>query len=425
LVDRLDALDAAYGKLDHNVFIVAAEGGGIRAAYWTAAVLSAIQDSHPSFAAHCFAISGVSGGSLGGAVFTTLVQKGQTGYRDKSHRILSADFLSPTLARMFGADLPKQFLPFVPIPDRGRALELAWEFGWRDVSRGAFSKSFLGLLDPTRPILFLNGTWAETGRRIVFSPVKIDSAFENAMDGIDCVDGDLRISTAVHMSARFTYVSPAATILRDPPATSMHVVDGGYFEDSGATTASNILAAIDQARLDEKHPDFRRLHPHVLLIRYSEAVQAPFALDEPGQASDRKGSQQAENSEKFRPFSSELLSPVRAMVGARTARGQFAIEELKNRSGEERYQEIVLGRDPTTPLPLGWLLSTAARNAIDSEFGEGREPAAKIAMLKPLFESEAPALAYQDPLAKQATAAKKGVEQDVGRLLKQAIFASR
>jgi hypothetical protein len=430
LLRRLAALDTDFGEVDHTIFIVAAEGGGIRAAYWTAAVLSAIQDGHPSFAAHCFAISGVSGGSLGAAVFTTLVQNGQTDYRDKSHRILSADFLSPTLARMFGADLPKQFLPFVPIPDRGRALELAWEFGWRDVNRGAFSKSFLGLLGDRRPILFLNGTWAETGRRIIFSPVKIDGAFENAVDGIDCVDGDLRISTAVHMSARFTYVSPAATILRDPPEPSMHVVDGGYFEDSGAATASNVLAAVDQLSVNSPHHELRRLHPHVLLIRYSEApLPTPFLPDEAEKASDkapdRKGSQQTENSEKFRPFSSELLSPVRAMVGARTARGQFAIEELKNRSGEGRYDEIVLGRDPTTPLPLGWLLSAAARNAIDAEFGEGRQPAVAIARMNGLFESQAPAVAYSDPLAKKAVTAQKGVEKDVGKLINQAIFASR
>ncbi|MFP5288311.1 MAG: hypothetical protein ACLGI9_21425, partial [Thermoanaerobaculia bacterium] len=50
------------------VFLVAAEGGGIRAAYWTAIALAEIQDRHPAFARHVFAISGISGGSLGAAV---------------------------------------------------------------------------------------------------------------------------------------------------------------------------------------------------------------------------------------------------------------------------------------------------------------------------------------------------------------------
>jgi len=424
LEERLESLDRAYGPADHPLFIVAAEGGGIRAAYWTAGVLSAIQDRYPTFAAHCFAISGVSGGSLGAAVFTTLVDAGCTRYREKSHDVLNADFLSPTLARMFGADLPKQFLPFVPIPDRGRALELAWEFGWRDVSRGAFSKSFLGLSGNDRPFLFLNGTWAETGRRVIFSPVRIDTAFENALDGMDCVGGDLRISTAVHMSARFTYVSPAATILRKPPEPSMHVVDGGYFEDSGAATASDILRAIDGVDRDKDHPhpELHRLRPHVIFIRYSEEPPIPFIAEE--NSPHRKPSQQQDRSDKFRPFSSELLSPMRAMLGARTARGQFAIEELKKRSGGD-YTEILLTRDATTPFPLGWLLSAAARNAIDSAFGEGQEAALRIGSLKELFEPETRAKAYQDPLAKQAIAAQKGTERNVGKLLNQAIFQSR
>src|SRR6185312_8443598 len=63
------------------VFIVASEGGGIRAAYWTALVLSTLQEQVPSipaqdasfqpqdFASHLFAISGISGGSVGATVF--------------------------------------------------------------------------------------------------------------------------------------------------------------------------------------------------------------------------------------------------------------------------------------------------------------------------------------------------------------------
>ena len=48
----------------HPIFIVAAEGGGIRAAYWTANLLAAFQDTNPKFADHVYALSGISGGSL-------------------------------------------------------------------------------------------------------------------------------------------------------------------------------------------------------------------------------------------------------------------------------------------------------------------------------------------------------------------------
>ena len=70
----------------HPLYIVATEGGGIRAAYWTAAVLGEIQDKNPNFAAHLFAISGVSGGSLGAAVFEALLAEPNLGSFEKMSR---------------------------------------------------------------------------------------------------------------------------------------------------------------------------------------------------------------------------------------------------------------------------------------------------------------------------------------------------
>jgi hypothetical protein len=202
----------------------------------------------------------------------------------------------------------------------------------------------------------------------------------------------------------------------------MHVVDGGYFEDSGAATASDVLRFVDEQAVP-------RLRPAVLVIRYSEAEQAPRIAADPDNVPDRRGSQSVENSERFRGFSSELLSPIRAMVGARTARGQFAIEELQKRS-RDRYSEIILRRDPSTPLPLGWLLSAAARNAIDAAFGAGSEATLRIERLKVLFEPPAQAAApaaarREDPVATRAIAARKGTERNVGKLVEQAIFKSR
>jgi hypothetical protein len=118
----------------HPLYVVATEGGGIRAAYWTGIVLGGLQDANPNFATHVFAISGVSGGSLGAVVFGALVaEKDGRLFQEDAHQILSRDFLSPALAAMLYPDLTQRFLP-VPIPyfDRGRALELAWEKAWRD-----------------------------------------------------------------------------------------------------------------------------------------------------------------------------------------------------------------------------------------------------------------------------------------------------
>ena len=60
-----------HGKA-YPVYIVSAQGGGITTAYHAALTLSRLQDSSPDFANHVFAISGVSGGSFGTAVFSSL-----------------------------------------------------------------------------------------------------------------------------------------------------------------------------------------------------------------------------------------------------------------------------------------------------------------------------------------------------------------
>ncbi|MFQ5349651.1 MAG: hypothetical protein ACE5EG_04310, partial [Thermoanaerobaculia bacterium] len=146
------------GGEPYPVFLVAAEGGGIRAAYWTASVLARIEQENPGFACHVFAISGVSGGSLGGAVFTALTAdalQDPGGYEcngsavtnppellDRARQVLGKDFLGPALAGLFFPDLMQRFIPIgdrtfsgrFTFPDRAQYLERSWEVAWEDVT---------------------------------------------------------------------------------------------------------------------------------------------------------------------------------------------------------------------------------------------------------------------------------------------------
>ena len=169
------------------VFVVSAEGGGIRAAYWTASVLAALQDQNPSFARHVFAISGVSGGSLGAAIFSALVA--ESARRDDGklkcgdftqcvRAIFRHDFLSPAVGMMVGPDLVQRFLPW-PFQslDRSRGLESTWETAWAtNVGSDTFSRPFLMLWSGATglevPSLVLNGTHVETGRRVLTSNLR-------------------------------------------------------------------------------------------------------------------------------------------------------------------------------------------------------------------------------------------------------------
>lgn len=98
----------------YPVILVTAEGGGIRAAVFTATVLSRLVDRCPKLAAHIFAISGVSGGSIGAAIYAAAmkakppetdakrcdpIDSSSSTYQDSLMAVLSDDHLSPLLAQ--------------------------------------------------------------------------------------------------------------------------------------------------------------------------------------------------------------------------------------------------------------------------------------------------------------------------------------
>jgi hypothetical protein len=367
----------------HPVFVVATEGGGIRAAYWTAAVLTAIQDQAPAFADHLFAISSVSGGSLGATVFTALVADPQRGsavdhcdatddgdlgrsLRFAAQQTLSYDFLAPTLASLLNADFVQRFLPIGFIPDRARALETGWERGYRRHVRrrdGApddfFASGFLrmyadhagGLL----PSLFLNGTSVEVGNRVIASNVDLtDGAIPDTVDLFDRLGRDMRLSTAAHNSARFTYVSPAGSVYDPDGDLLSHVVDGGYFENSGAQTANDVvdrLAAIG-AR------GGKAFAVHLVLIRFQK-VAAEECTVEPAEPKPPER------------FASEALSPLRALLDTRGARGVLAYDEAEELPavGGRVYEFLLTEREHGIVMPLGWLLAARTRSAIDLQVG--------------------------------------------------------
>jgi len=242
-----------YHKDGHNkqkpvpMLVIASAGGGIRAAYWTATVLERLQNDlqqkGQAVDKLLFAISGVSGGSVGAMDYIAALHAG-----DKPTAYLQSDFLAPAIASLVFADGPSNFLPDFGQVDRGTALERSLEDG----SKGYLGYSFLSffpnksdLSKSWRPALLLNATHQETGRRIIASNIKIEKdTFLDSFDELELLGSDMRASTVAHNSARFTYVSPAGKLVPQigpDPASKVanrgYVIDGGYFENYGALTA--------------------------------------------------------------------------------------------------------------------------------------------------------------------------------------------
>jgi hypothetical protein len=369
---------------------VNAEGGGIRAAYWTVTVLGEIHNQHPDFTDYVFSLSGVSGGSLGASVFLALVAESRTSsepfdLKKKAQAVLSEDFLSPAVAGMLFPDLAQRFLP-VPIQafDRGATLERSWERAWeKNVGgRNRMSEPFDGLWeDPHQwtPALLLNATWVETGKRLITSNMRV-AAGRRREDFVDVEDANaffsprsVSLSTAAHMSARFTYVSPAGTLVKNG-RTHGRVVDGGYFENSGATATLAILQTIVQLGQTDKR--WEKVDPWVIHIS-NDPVDAKYADDSLRTAPDNPNI-------KPRQFLNEALSPLLSLLHTRDARGYYARESVAWQVGHNRYLHFGLCRRSTN-VPLGWVLSQSTRDRMEDQLRELKcqEPGAEAVFDNP------------------------------------------
>ena len=254
--------------------LVAAQGGGLYAAYYTAYYLAARADKEgQQFTESIFAISGVSGGSVGAAVFWSIVKSGvcapketkevsSTCHTDAVDEVLRQDYLSPQFLRFFSLDAIDTVVPISaawPHPiDRGSRLErvlsnraaacCAFEEedaqGEPQIREHHLETPMSGSWAPDAglPMLFLNATDVHTGTRAIASPVETSQkdgvSTRIALNG----DRDLTVANAAVMSARFPFISPAGRIKMGDQTRQL--VDGGYFDNSGLVTLHDVLKSI-------------------------------------------------------------------------------------------------------------------------------------------------------------------------------------
>jgi hypothetical protein len=294
--------------------------------------------------------------------------------------MLGEDFLSPTVATLLFPDMLQRFIPIPIYNDRAITLEQSWERAWRQ-SGGSddFTEPFGKLWQSTEeqenvgpPLLLLNSTVVETGKRLIMNPLRLETndlqfaeVFRDAIDGVTLLGDKVPLSTAVHLSARFTYVSPAGKVFssgsKDRDPSWFRLVDGGYFENSGAVTATELLDAV--VKYNQQKQDVR-LKPFIIHISNEPVV--PDSERKPKQIS-------------FNPIMGELLSPLRALLHDRPARG-FQAREFLQRQVEDEESKIVrhvhfLLCKGKLDLPLGWMLSDAVQEDLISQFSPTEDEA--------------------------------------------------
>lgn len=380
---------------DAPVMFVAAAGGGLRAAHWTARVLAAIDDATcNAFGRRMYAISGVSGGSLGAATYVALkadqpadaacpAMQQPAPLSHSVERVLGRDFLAPVVGSFLFTDALQRWIP-TPIIVRDRAWVLAehWADAWHEAQGSDRLHAPLGALyadDAARrlPMLFLNATSVDTGRRAIATEVRL-----SAPDAIDVYAAGLKtdglsLAQAVLNSARFTYVSPAGTLIGQHDANvgvADRLVDGGYFDNSGAETLLDVIGTL------ERNGVLQARQAYVVLIS-NEATAARLCRDANAVPPDVSvGAITAHT-----PGSSETLSPIEAMMSTRVARASLAMERVVRQVGcdhvielgmfADRYPQEM--RDSAREPALGWFLSRNSVRLIEllaAEYG-GAEPA--------------------------------------------------
>lgn len=459
LAERQDLDYYRENALPYPVLLVTSEGGGGYALAHAFTFLDKMSERCPAFNHHLFAMIGVSGGQVGNTLYhanmetpvlsesTRADPRCTTSADVDNTEYLSTDHLSPLIAHLLFVEIPHKLL-WRNAPERGRTLTLldslnSVDKNYAPIPDTAYWEHFW-TPDPTHEAYFQGGkpalvsvtTDADTGNRFVFTPFPFSTHaddnltfFRHAGD----VTGEFTrrtgptLGSATLASASFPWVTPSLRFTNrrayfdyldnpdgplnaDPGATgpaithAVNLVDGGYFENTGAETLSEIIASLTPEDLNQvlgadcrlvespysspttsmPRPQFCQTHPDCSgvtprpLLRLIDGVEwgaceIPFfpvaiLIRDTGQVFESGAPQ------------SFLYDPIKTMLRARSARAAQSISLLEERKcgfadWTSCWLEVpwVLG-DPNPQLDYGAFQSLIHSDAMDLPLGWNLEP---------------------------------------------------
>jgi hypothetical protein len=377
-----------------NLVVVATAGGGIWAAGWTARALEQLLANRPELRHEIRVISSISGGSVGTAFFIDGVLRGgpqaslPTILRDTRVRSTASSLEAVAYGFAF-RDFPRLFSGgfYDPGKDRGQLLEEEWariaaapiegdEVGRRpDPALGKRRLRSLNtsIRDGTIPAPIFGTTVMEAGQRLMITPITFAPAaraptLQEFLFGTVAAtpEPDVDLWTAARLSATFTYISPPARSWLDARSTQReHLIDGGYYDNYGVTSALDWLTPVLTAR---KNGDRRLRFKRVLLIELSG-----FTEPDPEFAKPADGL----TTTLFGPTFTAFLA---LRQGVATSRNRIDLARFKDSwnqalRGAVQIESVKFepapGRDPG---PLSWHLSSKEIAALKGEWGPGADP---------------------------------------------------
>jgi Dyp-type peroxidase family len=360
------------------IVVVAAGGGGVHQAAWTARVLTGLTELWgSSFSGNVRLISGVSAGSVGAMHF--VMQFKESGPPDGNLQSVVEAAMAPSTSNIWWGiaypDLTRTLLPF-PVKgllpgtlDRGWAMEQAWR---RAMGLGSDDKPTMGqwqtdVAKGWRPAVALNAMVVESGTRVVLATYGLPEG--NAAGGVASITDrqDLSVTTAARLSASFPYITPFARPRNSGTDENrmIHLTDGGYWDNHAVVTILEWLRAAEPVLNGRRH----------VLV-----VQIPPPRIENGRGHDRA-------------WAWQMKAPLEALASMRTSaqetRNRSEIQQYKQRRREDLTWVEFPYKGPDTM--LSWHLSRRERCAIEKawqdEYGEDR---AVIDQLVPVLGTPRP-----------------------------------
>lgn len=400
--------------------LVAASGGASRAAYWSSAALARLQELGEvegiNFADSIFTISGTSGGALGATTFVAALDARRQAADAAAcapwklvRDFTGQDHLAAPVGAMLYGDLAQRLLPFaMEGTDRSLALEGVWTRDWpRSLARqcplrptahpnpwGDVVTALHGRATDAEwlPLLALNSTALARGQRVHQADFLLPSS-----DGLDLLDPSLgldvdrlTLAQAVHNSARFPYISPAAAVHfkkhhQDEESSDVGAVwdrlgDGGYVEASATLMLSDLLGDLEASgRLKACKPEDDCARQGILdrsRLRLLLLVNSPSEVDD-WLCRDAPQSADAPpvDGRRYRARNlglDEVLAPPVGILNSNGARGRdSAVELIKRVGGCGQVAELrlpaVKGQRPPS---MNWMLNAQSRAFIDAALQE-------------------------------------------------------
>jgi hypothetical protein len=301
-------------------------------------------------------------------------------WRDCFQQILAGDFLSPVLVGLTYRDNFPLLNPISRRPlwaDRATLLEQGFERRYHrltseidtghtcgdpdgagrlhDLDQTGLCRRFGYHPDPKiagawLPLLFINGTSVLTGRRIIAGDIRASDRYKpgkvlfklaydlneiatyaDAQWAASLPAGkrpatlrrDIRLSTAATMSARFPIISPHGNLRNRAGDISDRIVDGGYFENDGLATVTDVIWALKDFGLD---PVVIRIVNEPAVVAAQDNTLGPDRPTVPDKA-------------ERTPFD-DMTSIVRALTATRSGHEEGHLEYLKSAVPAEKLFQV-------------------------------------------------------------------------------------